>query len=42
EVVMTGRNPFPELIELADYVSEVCKRKHPKDKGIMARKGIER
>ena len=42
EVVMTGRNPFPELVELADYVSEVCKRKHPKDKGIMARKGIER
>ena len=42
EVVMTGRNPFPKLVELADYVSEVCKRKHPKDKGIMARKGIER
>ena len=42
EVVMTGRNPFPELVELADYVSEVCKRKHPKDKGIMARTGIER
>lgn len=42
EIVMTGRNPFPELVELADYVSEVCKRKHPKDKGIMARKGIER
>ena len=42
EVVMTGRNPFPELVELADYVSEICKRKHPKDKGIMARVGIER
>lgn len=42
EVVMTGRNPFPELVELADYVSEICKRKHPKDKGIMARTGIER
>lgn len=42
EVVMTGRNPFPELVELADYVSEICKRKHPKDKGIMARAGIER
>lgn len=42
EVVMTGRNPIPEIIELADYVSEICKRKHPKDKGILARKGIER
>lgn len=26
---MTGRNPAPELVELADYVSEVCMRKHP-------------
>lgn len=42
EVVMTGRNPFAELVELADYVSEVCKCKHPKDKGIMARTGVER
>ena len=42
EVVMTGRNPSPELIELADYVSEVCKRKHPFDKGIPAREGIEK
>lgn len=42
EVVMTGRNPFAELVELADYVSEICKRKHPKDKGIMARTGVER
>lgn len=42
EVVMTGRNPSPELLELADYVSEVCKRKHPFDKGIPAREGIEK
>lgn len=42
EVVMTGRNPFAELVDLADYVSEICKRKHPKDRGIMARTGIER
>ncbi len=42
EVVMTGRNPFAEMVELADYVSEICKRKHPKDKGIMARTGVER
>lgn len=42
EVVLTGRNPAPELVELADYVSEICKRKHPFDKGIPARTGVER
>lgn len=42
EVVLTGRNPAPELVELADYVSEICKRKHPYEKGIPARTGIER
>lgn len=42
EVVMSGRNPAPELLELADYVSEVCKRKHPFERGIPARTGIER
>lgn len=41
EVVLTGRDPAPELVELADYVSEICKRKHPYDQGIPARKGIE-
>lgn len=42
EVVLTGRNPAPELLELADYVSEMRKIKHPMDKGIMAREGIEK
>ena len=42
EVVLTGRNPSSALLELADYVSEICKRKHPFDKGIMAREGIEK
>ena len=41
EVVMTGRKPPEELLELSDYVSEVKKIKHPMDRGIMARKGIE-
>ncbi|MBD4632405.1 cob(I)yrinic acid a,c-diamide adenosyltransferase, partial [Xanthomonas citri pv. citri] len=41
EVVMTGRDPAPELLELADYVSEIQKRKHPFDRGMAARKGIE-
>ena len=41
EVVLTGRNPSEELITLADYVSEIKKVKHPFDKGIRARRGIE-
>ncbi len=41
EFVLTGRNPSGRLLELADYVSEIQKRKHPFDKGIGARKGIE-
>ena len=41
EIVLTGRNPDERLIELADYVSEIKKRKHPFDRGIYARKGIE-
>lgn len=42
EVVLTGRNPSEKLLEMADYVSEICKRKHPFDKGIPAREGIEK
>lgn len=42
EVVLTGRNPDNALIELADYVSEIKKIKHPFDLGITARDGIER
>lgn len=42
EVVLTGRDPAEELIELADYVSEIVKVKHPYDQGIPARKGIEK
>lgn len=41
EVIMTGRNPSEKLIEVADYVSEVCKVKHPFDKGITSRIGVE-
>lgn len=41
EVVLTGRNPSDKLIELADYVSEIKKIKHPYDRGIAARQGIE-
>lgn len=41
EVVLTGRNPQEDLLEIADYVSEIRKMKHPFDQGIKARKGIE-
>lgn len=41
EVVLTGRNPSVQLLELADYVTEMQKVKHPYDCGIAARKGIE-
>ena len=41
ETVLTGRDPAPELVELADYVSEIQKKKHPFDKGVPARRGIE-
>lgn len=42
EVVLTGRNPSTELLELSDYVSEINPIKHPMTKGIGARDGIER
>ncbi len=41
ELVLTGRDAPIEFIELADYVSEIVSVKHPMDKGIYARKGIE-
>ncbi len=41
EVVLTGRNPSEELLVLADYVTFMEKRKHPYDKGITARRGVE-
>lgn len=41
EIALTGRDPAPELLELADYVSEIRKVKHPFDQGLKARKGIE-
>ncbi len=42
EVVMTGRNPKPELVELADYYTKMDKIKHPFDQGVRARAGIEK
>ncbi len=40
-VVLTGRNAKPELIELADLVTEMTLVKHPFRDGIKAQKGVE-
>ena len=41
EIVLTGRGATEELIELADLVTEMRSIKHPFDKGLSARRGIE-
>ena len=41
ELILTGRNAAPEIIERADLVTEMRLLKHPYEKGITARKGIE-
>ncbi len=41
ELILTGRNAPKEIIDVADVVNEVSFLKHPYDKGIYARKGIE-
>ena len=41
ELILTGRGATPALIELADLVTEMKKIKHPFDKGVVAREGIE-
>ncbi len=42
ELILTGSHiSFPEVFEQADLVTEVKKVKHPYDKGIIARKGLE-
>lgn len=40
-VVLTGRNAKPELIELADLVTEMTLVKHPFRAGIKAQAGVE-
>ena len=41
EMVFTGRGAPKQLIEIADYVTEMCMIKHPGNNGVKARKGIE-
>jgi cob(I)alamin adenosyltransferase len=41
EIVLTGRGATKELMELADLVTEMKNIRHPFDKGIKSRRGIE-
>lgn len=41
ELILTGRNAHPRVIEAADLVTEMREIKHYWDKGVTARTGIE-
>ena len=41
EVVLTGRDPSQALLDAADYVTEMRLIKHPFQRGVPAREGIE-
>ncbi len=41
ELILTGRHADARLVQLADLVTECLKIKHPYDKGVMARPGID-
>ena len=41
EVVLTGREPAAWMQDAADYSTEMKCRRHPYQKGIAARKGVE-
>jgi cob(I)alamin adenosyltransferase len=40
-ICITGRNARPELMELADLVTEMRLIKHPFDKGVKAQRGVD-
>jgi cob(I)alamin adenosyltransferase len=41
ELVLTGRYAHPQILKIADLVSEIKERKHYFKKGVAARRGIE-
>lgn len=41
EVAITGRKPLQGLIDRADYITQLQNQKHPYQRGICARRGIE-
>src|SRR5437763_14327737 len=40
-VILTGRNAHPDIVEVADTVTERRQVKHAYEKGVMAQRGIE-
>ncbi len=41
DFILTGRNADPELVKMADMVTEMRNIKHPFDRGVPAKKGID-
>jgi cob(I)alamin adenosyltransferase len=41
EIVLTGRNAPKSLLDQADLVTEMVNRRHPFDRGVKAREGVE-
>lgn len=41
EVIITGHRVISEIFEMCDYITHMENIKHPYDKGVKARKGIE-
>ena len=41
ELILTGRNANPRLVQMADLVTEMLMIKHPYTRGIEARRGID-
>ncbi len=41
ELVITGHKLPGRLADAADYITEMCSRKHPYESGLLAREGIE-
>lgn len=41
ELVMTGRDPSDAIVQAADYITVMTARRHPYQRGVPSRKGIE-
>jgi len=41
ELVLTGRYAHPELVKIANLVTEMLEIKHPYQNGVLARKGVD-
>jgi cob(I)alamin adenosyltransferase len=41
ELILTGRDAHPDLVKVADVVTEMLEIKHPYQQGVLARKGID-